>query len=74
MTKYFGDYTITFLFFVLVSLVLPNIVYAYLDLGTGSYILQLILGALLGGLYAIKLYWKKIKNFFKNIFSKGEKA
>jgi len=49
-------------------------VYAYLDPGTGSYFLQLAIAALLGGLYAVKLFWKKIKAFFKNIFSRGEKT
>lgn len=36
--------------------------YAYLDPGTGSYILQMIVAALLGGLFAVKLLWSKIKN------------
>lgn len=56
--------------FVLLSLTLPDNVYGYLDPGTGSYFLQLMLAALLGSLYVIKVYWKKIRSFFKNIFSK----
>jgi hypothetical protein len=31
----------------------------YLDPGSGSFILQILLAALLGGAYAIKVYWKK---------------
>ena len=46
---------------------------AYLDPGTGSFILQLIAGIFFGGLFALKLYWNKIKAFFKNLFSGGEK-
>lgn len=38
---------------------------AYLDPGSGSYILQMLVAGLLGGVYAIKLYWAKIVNFFK---------
>ena len=36
---------------------------AYLDPGVGSSILQLLLAGLLGVLYAIKLYWVRIKTF-----------
>jgi hypothetical protein len=38
--------------------------YAYLDPGTGSYILQLVIAALLGASLAIKIYWGNIKKFF----------
>ncbi len=34
----------------------------YLDPGSGSFLIQLLLAALLGGAFAIKIYWKKIKN------------
>ncbi len=47
--------------------------YAYLDPGSGSYILQLIIAGLLGGLYALKMFWSKVKNFFVNVFSRGNK-
>jgi len=40
--------------------------YAYLDAGTGSYIIQALIGALLGGIITIKHYWKSIRDFFKN--------
>ncbi len=36
----------------------------YLDPGSGSFILQVLLAALLGGGFAIKAYWKKIKAVF----------
>ncbi len=44
-------------------------VYAYIDPATGSYILQLLIAGLLGGLFAIKLFWTKIKTFFAKVFS-----
>jgi hypothetical protein len=44
--------------------------YAYLDPGTGSYFFQLVIGALIGGLFAVKLFWNKIIFFFKNLFLK----
>jgi hypothetical protein len=37
----------------------------YLDPGSGSFILQVLLAALLGGGFAIKAYWKNIKRIFK---------
>ncbi|HEX7556682.1 MAG TPA: hypothetical protein VF338_08660 [Leptolinea sp.] len=36
----------------------------YLDPGSGSFILQVLLAALLGGAFAIKTYWKSIKRIF----------
>lgn len=37
---------------------------AYLDPGSGSFILQILLATLVGGLFVIKSYWKKIISFF----------
>lgn len=38
--------------------------FAYLDPGSGSFLFQLLIAGLLGGLYATKSYWIRIKNFF----------
>jgi hypothetical protein len=46
----------------------------YLDPGTGSIIIQAIIAGLFGALFAIKLFWGKIKNLFKNLFSKRNKV
>jgi hypothetical protein len=32
--------------------------------------LQLLLAALVGGLFIVKSYWKKIKDFFRKLFSR----
>jgi len=42
--------------------------YAYIDPGTGSYLLQLMLAGLLGLAFTIKIYWQKIKMFFLKLF------
>ena len=42
----------------------PTPAYAYLDPGTFSIMLQLLLGSIAGGLVIAKLYWNKIKSFF----------
>jgi uncharacterized membrane protein len=47
--------------------------YAYLDPGTGSYMLQLLIGVLIGAAFAIKFYWKKIWSFLTNRRSKRQK-
>jgi hypothetical protein len=47
---------------------------AYLDPGTGSIIFQVIIAGLCGGLLVIKLFWGKIKNLFKKLFSRDNKA
>lgn len=47
---------------------------AYLDPGTGSIIFQVIIAVLCGGLFVIKLFWRRIKTFFKGLFSRSDKA
>jgi hypothetical protein len=47
--------------------------FAYLDPGTGSYIFQVMLAIFIGGLFTIKMYWQKIKNYISNLFSKKQK-
>jgi len=51
----------------------PETLDAYLDPGTGSIILQVVIGAAVGGLFAVGLFWHRVKTFFKNLFSRGEK-
>lgn len=48
----------------------PRSVHAYVDPGTGSYVIQLIMAFFLGGVFAIKLYWKKIKSFLAKFLSR----
>ena len=46
------------------SITLTNLPLAYLDPGTGSLIVQAIVGAFIGAVVALKVYWHKIKAFF----------
>ena len=59
--------------FCLFSLVFPRASYAYLDPGSGSYFLQIIIGVFLGAAFTIKLYWRRILAFFSNLFSRKNK-
>lgn len=57
---------------VLLSGIFEKKAYAYLNPGTGSYIFQLLMAAVIGGLFAVKLYWNRIVSFFKDLFSKKD--
>jgi len=48
---------------------ISNNAFAYLDPGTGSIILQALVGAIAAGATYCSIYWQKIKSFF----SKKEK-
>jgi hypothetical protein len=50
----------------------PVQAYAYLDPGTGSFILQMAIAGLLGGMLYIKLAWANVKMFFSGLLSKSE--
>lgn len=65
-------YTVIFSFasIVLVLLVYPGRAYAYLDPGTGSYVLQLLIASSIGALFALKIFWKRVSTFFKNLVSR----
>jgi len=41
----------------------------YLDAGTGSIIIQALIGVLAGALLLLKIYWNKVKDFFKGLSS-----
>ncbi len=45
---------------------------AYLDPGSGSYFVQLLLASLMGGLFVLGIYRKKVTDFFRNLFSRNK--
>jgi hypothetical protein len=49
---------------VFVFLLLPVKAYAYLDMGTGSMLLQLLVAGLAGAAVFLRIFWIKIKHFF----------
>ena len=53
-----------------VFLIVTN-AYAYLDPGTGSFILQAIIGFLAALSAGFLYYWTKVKNFFLKLFKKN---
>lgn len=48
--------------------------YAYIDAGTGSLILQALLGGIVGFSAFVKIYWMQIKLFFSRMASGKKNA
>ena len=46
----------------------PEDAFAYLDPGTGSIILQAIIGFLAASITAISIYWSKFKSLISKLF------
>ena len=47
----------------LAALSIPSAAHAYVDPGTGSYFLQILLAGILGGAFAVRIYWRRIRRF-----------
>lgn len=58
-----------FVFTLVVGLISVKNAYAYLDLGTFNYILQIAMASLLGAVFTLKIYWQRVKQFFKQLFA-----
>ncbi len=43
---------------------------AYLDPGTGAVLWQVLVSSLLGAVFAVKLFWRRIKDFFLGLFGR----
>ena len=61
----FNIYYFVVSFVAVATFVFPETSAAYLDPGTGSFVFQIIIAGVVGGLYTIKTYWRNIKGFFK---------
>ena len=47
---------------------------AYIDAGTGSLIIQFLIAGAVGGIVLVRGFWRRIKAFFDNHFSKSRKG
>ncbi len=61
--------TLFFLYFFLFT----SSAYAYLDPGTGSIILQAIVGAFAAFFSTLYIFWEKVKILFRKVFKKNNK-
>jgi hypothetical protein len=55
---------------VAVGVLFPRDAFAYLDPGTGSMILQVIIGAIAAALVSIKLAWRRIVDVVGSVFGR----
>ena len=47
--------------------------YGYIDPGTGSYVIQILIAAFVGISVGLRVFWKNIKEFFRKLFKKEKK-
>jgi len=59
---------------ILCSLFFPRLSFGYIDPGTGSYVIQLLIAAFVAISFGIKIFWKKIKIFLLKVFHKNKPA
>jgi hypothetical protein len=50
----------------------PLVPRAYLDPGSGSFLIQLLIAGIVGAGFLVKMYWKKIKGLFNRSSLKNE--
>ncbi len=62
-------FSVIVIFLTLFSGIFDSKAHAYLDPGTGSYVFQILIAFVVGGLFAIKIFWSKIIIYLKNLFS-----
>ena len=49
-----------------------KIAHAYIDLGTGSFLLQMLLATGLASLFMIKVYWQRLTRRLSRLFSRSK--
>lgn len=61
-------------FSILYLMLFPKQAHAYLDPGTGSYVLQIAAAVLFAGLFLVKTWWSHISSFASRILGRKEKS
>ena len=72
MKRFVSETSLCALLAALASLFLVREAHAYLDPGTGSYILQILIAGLFGALFMLKVFWGRIVEFFGKGSPKSE--
>lgn len=57
---------------VVFSIVLTRSAHAYLDPGTGSMIIQVLIAVFLGAAASARIFWKQIRGFFQRTFHRSK--
>ena len=48
--------------------------HGYIDPGTGSLIIQGLIAGIIGGVFLVKVFWRRITAFLSNLFSRAKKG
>ncbi len=64
---------IGYLIILLLFAVEPLSAHAYLDPGTGSFIIQVVIAAVAGISFSLKIYWKKMAGQLSRVFKREKK-
>jgi hypothetical protein len=64
---------ISIIFYTFLFISLTSQAHAYLDPGTGSMMLQIVIASVVGALFTLKTFWSQIKNYFSTKFTKNKK-
>ena len=62
--KYQGKITVSLQLIFAIYIIFPVVAYCYIDPGTGSFIIQIIIAGIVGILIVIKIFFKRFKDFF----------
>jgi len=74
LKKWSKEFAWVFLLLAVCVFIFPADVQAlYIDPGTGSIVLQVLLGAVVGGVVALKLYWARVRAWFVRLFSRSSR-
>jgi len=60
-------------YFIIIYILLFQNLFGYLDPGSWSYALQVLMMVFVGGIVAVKTFWQNIKMFVLNLFKKKNK-
>ena len=52
-------------------LIYADVAQAYLDPGTGSFLVQMLIAGAVGAVFVIKMFWYKIKAGIARLFGRG---
>ena len=58
------------LLLVLLIVIFPVEILAYIDPGTGSYLFQILIAGIVAAGFTIRLFWRKILRFFRHLVSR----
>lgn len=54
----------------IVLILTPATAWAYLDPGTSSFFIQVIIAGIIGALFTVKLFFHRVKAFFSRLFTR----